>query len=141
MMATNANTACFFRFILSRCKLGGYLYFSLKVTVNCAEGCWCSCFNISKNITDIFLKQVTVQQHMNEIFYSERNKLLFKNASTHSSQQLATPLKCFCAKLLGDCKEFGSWNFFSCTTSRYLLGWHLKISGTLCILLVIFVGI
>ena len=102
----------FFRFILSRCKLGGYLYFSLKVTVNCAEGCWCSCFNISKNITDIFLKQVTVQQHMNEILYSEGNKLLFKNAPTHSSQQLAAPLERFCAKLLGDCKEFGSWNFF-----------------------------
>ena len=50
-------------------------------------------------ITDL----VTVQQHMND---SERNKLRFKNIPTHSNQQLATPLKRFCAKLLSDCKEF-----------------------------------
>ena len=91
-------------------------------------------------MTDIYLKQVTVQQHMNEIFYSERNKHLFKNAPTHSNQQLAAPLERFCAKLLGDCKEFDP-EFFSCTTSQYLLGRHLEISGALCVLLVIFVEI
>ena len=58
----------------------------------------------------------------------------------HSNQQLATPFKRLCAKLLGDCKEFDP-EIFSCTTSQYLLGWHLKISGALCILLVIFVEI
>ena len=40
---------------------------------------------------------------MNEIYYSERNKLLFKNAPT---------LERFCAKLLGDCKEFDPEIFF-----------------------------
>ena len=73
---------------------------------------------------------------MNEIYYSERNTLLFKNAPTHSNQQLAAPLERFCAKLLSDCKEFDPE-----TVSRYLLGRHLKISGALCILLVILVGI
>ena len=77
---------------------------------------------------------------MNEIYYSERNKLLFKNAPTHSNQQLAAPLERFCAKLLGDCKEFDP-EIFSCTTSRYLLGRHVKIAGALCIHFVIFVGI
>ena len=78
--------------------------------------------------------------NMNEIYYSERNKLLFKNAPTHSNQRLAAPLERFCAKLLGDCKEFDP-EIVSSTTSRYLLGRHVKISGALCILLVIFVGI
>ena len=42
-----------------------------KVTINCAGGCWHSKF-------DIYLKQVTVQQHMNEIIhYTEPKKLLF----------------------------------------------------------------
>ena len=91
-------------------------------------------------MTDIYLKQVTVQQHMNEIFYSERNQRLFKNAPTYSNKQLAAPLERFCAKLLGDCKEFDP-EIFACTTSRYFLGRHLEISGTLCILLVIFVEI
>ena len=77
---------------------------------------------------------------MNEIYYSERNKRLFKKALTHSNQQLAAPLERFCAKLLGDCKVFDP-EFFSCTTSRYLLGWHLEVSGALCILFVIFVEI
>ena len=49
---------------------------------------------------------------MNEIYYSERNKLLFKNAPTHSNQQLAAPFERFCAKLLGDCKEFDPEIFF-----------------------------
>ena len=77
---------------------------------------------------------------MNKIYYSERNKRLFKKAPTHSNQQLAALFECFCAKLLGDCKKFDP-KIFSCTTSRYLLGWHLEISGALCILLVIFVEI
>ena len=116
---------------------------ALKVTINCAEGCLHSEFIalVFRKPSQIFtLKQVTVQQHMNEMFYSERIKLLFKNAPTHSNQQLAAPLERFCAKLLVDCKKFDP-EFFSCTTSRYLLGRHLKIPGALCILLVIFVGI
>ena len=98
------------------------------------------CFNFSKTVTDIYLKQVTVQQHMNKIYYSERNKHLFKNAPMHSNQQLVTPLERFCAKLLSDCEEFDP-EIFSCTTSWYLLGRHLKIHGALCILLAIFVEI
>ena len=58
----------------------------------------------------------------------------------HSNQQLATPFKRLCAKLLGDCKEFDP-EIFSCTTSQYLLGRHLEISVALCILFVIFVEI
>ena len=57
-----------------------------------------------------------------------------------SNQQLAAPLEHFRAKLLGNRKKF-DLEFFSCTTTRYLLGWHLKVSGALCILLVIFVWI
>ena len=57
-----------------------------------------------------------------------------------SNQQLAAPLEHFCAKLLSDCKEFNPGPF-SCTTSLYLLGRHLKISGALRTLLVIFVEI
>ena len=71
--------------------------------------CWYSEFIVlifRKPVTDTYLKQVTVQQHMNKIYYSERNKRLFKNAPTHLNQQLAAPLERFCAKLLGDCKEF-----------------------------------
>ena len=49
---------------------------------------------------------------MNEIHYLERNKRLFKNAPTHSNQQLAAPLEHFCAKLLGNCKEFDPEIFF-----------------------------
>ena len=45
----------------------------LKVMINCAEGCWHSEFNTSKNVIDTYLKQVAVQQHMNEIYYSERD--------------------------------------------------------------------
>ena len=74
---------------------------------------------------------------MNEIYYSERNKLLFKNAPMHLNQQLAALLKRFCAKLLGDCKEFNPEVFFL----RYLLGRHVRICGTLYILLVIYLGI
>ena len=65
---------------------------------------------------------------MNEMYYSERNKLPFKSTPTHSNKQLAALLKRFCAKSLGDCKEFDP-EIPSCTTSRYLLGRHMKISG------------
>ena len=68
---------------------------------------------------------------MNEIYHLEGNKLLFKKTPTHFNQQLAAPLKRFCAKLLSDCKEFDP-EIFSCTTSQYVLGRHVKISGTLC---------
>ena len=77
---------------------------------------------------------------MNEIYYSERNKRVFKNTPMHSNQQLAAPLEHFCAKLLGDCKEFDP-EIFPALRSRYLLGQHLELSGALSILLVIFVGI
>ena len=108
--------------------------------------------NILKTVPDIYLKQVTVQQHTNEISYSDRNNLLFKNATTHLNQQLAAPLKRFCVKLLSDCKEFDP-EIFSYSTLRYFLPffqWHLswyflsrhvKISDALSILLVIFVEI
>ena len=71
---------------------------------------------------------------MNKIYYSESIKRLFKIAPMHSNRQLAALLKRFCAKLLGDCKEFDP-EFFSCTTSQYLhlLGRHLN---ALCILFV-----
>ena len=61
-------------------------------------------FNISKTITDIIFKQVTVEQHMKVM--QTKKKVLFKNTPTHSNQQLATPCGHFCAKLLSDCKEF-----------------------------------
>ena len=44
--------------------------------------------------------------------------LLFKNASTHLNQQLAAPLEHFCAKLLGDCKEFDP-DILSCITAVF----------------------
>ena len=68
------------------------------------------------------------------------NKFLFENAPTHLNQQLATLFERFCAKLFSNCEEFDP-EFFSCITSLHLLGWHMKISGTLCILLVVFVEI
>ena len=46
--------------------------------------------------------QVTVEQHMKEIYYLEAKKLLFKKALTHSNQQLAILGEHFCAKLLSD---------------------------------------
>ena len=49
--------------------------------------------NISKTVTDIYLEQVIVQQHMKEMYYSETKKFLFKNASMYSNQQLATQLE------------------------------------------------
>ena len=52
----------------------------------------------------------------------------------HLNQQLAVTLK-LCAKLAGNCKDFDP-EIFSCTTTQYLLGLHVRISGTLCILLV-----
>ena len=36
--------------------------------INYAGGCWHSRFHISKTVTDIYLKQVIVQQHMKEIY-------------------------------------------------------------------------
>ena len=83
----------------------------------------------------MYFKQVTVQQHMKEIYYSETKKLLFKNTPTHLNQQLATLLEHFCAKLLGECKDFNP-EIFSCTTTWYLIGQHVKISGSLCIIFV-----
>ena len=78
----------------------------------------------------------SLESCMNEIYYSETKKLL----STHLNQQLAAPLEHFCGKLLGDTKKFDP-EIFSCTTTRHLLGRNVKISGTLCILSVLFVGI
>ena len=56
------------------------------------------------------------------------------------NRQLAAPLKHFCGNIVGDYKKLKP-EIFSCTTPQYLLGWHVKISGSLCILLVIFVEI
>ena len=44
--------------------------------------------------------------------YSNVRAWSLKNAPTHSNQQLAAPLERFCAKLLGDCKEFDREFFF-----------------------------
>ena len=53
----------------------------------------------------------------------------------HSNQQLAALREHFCAKLVpSNYKEFDP-EFFSCTTTRYLLGRHLEIFGALGILL------
>ena len=49
---------------------------------------------------------------------------LFEPATSCTAQTL-------CAKLLSYCKKF-VLEFFSCTTARYLLGQHVKISGALC---------
>ena len=61
----------------------------------------------------------------------ERN-ILFgaKKKPTHSNWQLATLSEHFCAKLLSDYKEINP-EFFSCTTTQYLVGQHLKIFGAL----------
>ena len=47
---------------------------------------------ISKTVTDIYLKQVTVEQHMKEMYYLGTKKLLVKKAPTFSNQQLASRL-------------------------------------------------
>ena len=48
----------------------------------------------------------------------------------HLNQQLVPLLEQFCAKLLGNCKEF-DLESFSCATTQYLLGRHAKISANL----------
>ena len=88
------------------CTSCSFIALFLRVTINCASGCWHSKFIASIFVTDIYLNQVAVQQHMKEICYSETKEPSVWNAWTHSSQQLAALLECFCAKLLGDCKEF-----------------------------------
>ena len=41
--------------------------------INCTKGCWYSnSFNILKTVTYIYLKQVTVQQHVKEILFGEK---------------------------------------------------------------------
>ena len=48
--------------------LGMDIYWDpIKVMINCAGGCWHSHFHISKTATNIYLKQVIVQQHLKEI--------------------------------------------------------------------------
>ena len=49
----------------------------------------------------------------------------------HLNQQLATPLEHFCGNYLVTIKSFDP-EITSCTTTRYLLGQHLKIHGSLC---------
>ena len=73
-------------------------------------GCWHSI-----NVTDIYLKQAIVPQHMKEVYYLEMKKLLFEKTSTHLNQQLPAPHGHFCAKLLSDCEVFDP-EIFSCTT-------------------------
>ena len=68
-----------------KCTLG-----VLKVTMDC------NLFEINISYSFRNIKAINLlcqQQHMKEIYYSEAKKLLFKNASTHSNQQLATPLE------------------------------------------------
>ena len=48
--------------------------------------------------------------------------LLFKNTPTHLNQQLAVPLEPFCAKLLGNCKEFDPDIFPALLHGVYLVG-------------------
>ena len=96
-----------------------------EVTINCTGGCWHSKF-ISKNITDIYFKQVIVSQHMKEIYYLEMKKLLFEKTSMHLNQQLPAPhapnysvtVKCSILKYF---------------LALLQLGRHVKISGALCI--------
>ena len=49
-----------------------------------------------------------------------------------TSNYIAAQLEHFCAKLLGNCKEFDP-ECFSWTTSRYLLGRHINIFGILLV--------
>ena len=74
---------------------------------------------------------------MKEIYYSVRNKRLFKNAPTHSNQQLAAPLERFCAKLLGDCKEFDPEIFFL----HYFTVFTRSALGDICRFMYIFSNI
>ena len=57
---------------------------------------------ISETVTDIYFKQVVVQQHMKEIYSSELKKQLLKHAPMHSSQPHHVRL---CGRLLSDCTE------------------------------------
>ena len=112
----------------------------LKVTINCAGGFWDNRFNISKTITDIYLKQVTVQQHM-------KKKILFgsKKASVYERPNaFESAIGCIIQTLLQQITQSSILNFFFfffCITTRYLIGRYIKISGALCILLAVFVGI
>ena len=43
---------------------------------------------------DIYRKQVTIEQHMKEVYYLETKKCPFKKVPVHSNQQLAVPRMC-----------------------------------------------
>ena len=55
--------------------------------INCVGGCWH--IYISKTVTVVYVKQVTVEQHIKEIYYLETKKFLFKKAPTLLNRQLA----------------------------------------------------
>ena len=73
--------------------------------------------NISKPVTDIYLKQVTVEQHMKEIYYLKVKKaFVVKSLNAFEpplSHTIAIRHEHFCAKLLGDCKDFDPDIFFA----------------------------
>ena len=65
-----------------------------------------------KTVTDIHLKQVTVQQQMKEIHFWRQKCVCFKTpqcirtSTSRTTRTLFVPIK-----LLGDCKEFDLWIF------------------------------
>ena len=52
----------------------------LRSTTREASGVVNVSFWISKTVTDIYLKQVIVEEHMKEVYYFTTKKLLFKKA-------------------------------------------------------------
>ena len=96
----------------------------IKVTINRAGGCWHSKFiTLISPKPWIYIKQVTVEQHVKEIYYLETKNLLFKKAPTHSNQQLVILREHFCAKLvLSDYKEFNPEIFLALLHDTCLVG-------------------
>ena len=99
---------------------------TIKVTINCMGGCWHSKFFalISPKLQLIFISSYTPIAHGRNILFRDKK----------ASVQFAALLEPFCSKLIGNCTEFNP-EIFSRTTTRYSLGWHIKICGILCILL------
>ena len=61
---------------------------------------------------------------VNIIYYSETKS--FKSTPTRLNQKLSVPLEHFCAKVLGNCKKCDP-EMFSCTTTWYFQGQHVKL--------------
>ena len=99
-------------------NLGVAVHTAVKVTINHTGGFWHSKF--------IALYLQNHNWYLSQTSYCQtahQRNILNKNP-THSNQQLDTLREHFCAKLLSNYKEFEP-EFFSCTTTRYLLGRHL----------------